>query len=88
MTTLYKNTRRIAATIMGTVILCGGTAIAMTRQAPHAVPAAAQAQAETIGRFVVTPQSVRFERHAETIGRFVVSEQRVVFVAPIAETKA
>ena len=85
MTTLYKNTRRIAATIVATVVLSVGTAVAVTMEnhpATNIAPAqSATQQGETIGRFVVTPNTLRFVAPAtESVGRFVVSRHNVVFV--------
>lgn len=68
MKTLYRNTPRIAAAILAALIVTTGSAIALTHDAQPLDPAA-----ETIGRFVVTPDQARFEAPAPTVGRFVVT---------------
>jgi hypothetical protein len=93
MTTLYKNTNRLAATIVATLVLSVGTAVAVTKDnhsAANAVPVNSATQhTETIGRFVVTPNSVKFVAPAtENVGRFVVSQNGVVFVPDQANAKA
>ena len=81
MTTLYKNTRRIAATIVATMVLSVGTAVAVTSESYHSMPVADYHAAESIGRFVVTPVEATFVSPAtENVGRFVVSQHSAVFV--------
>jgi hypothetical protein len=84
MTTLYKNTRRIAASIVATLVLSVGTAVAVTKDNHASANVAplhsATQQTETIGRFVVTPNTVKFVAPAtENVGRFEVSQNGAVF---------
>ncbi len=85
MTNLYKNTSRIASAIVATMVLSVGTAVAVTKDGhstaqPSVVTPTLQ-QADTIGRFVVTPNTVKFVAPAtENVGRFVVSQNNAVFV--------
>ena len=85
MTNLYKNTSRIASAIVATMLLSVGTAVAVTKDGAAAerlttVQPGVQ-QTETIGRFVVTPNTVKFVAPAtENVGRFVVSQHNAVFV--------
>ncbi len=93
MTTLYKNTRRTAAMIVATMVLSVGTAVAVTKDnhsvAPAVTNATSSQQAETIGRFVVTPNTVKFVAPAtENMGRFVVSQNSAVFVPEQMPAKA
>ncbi len=88
MTTLYKNTRRIAATIVATMLLSVGTAVAVTTESYQSMPVVEYHAAESIGRFVVTPSEAKFVVPAtENMGRFVVSQHGAVFV-PVPETEA
>jgi hypothetical protein len=80
MTTLYKNTRRIAATIVATMVLSAGTAVAVTSEAYQSLPVAEYHAAESVGKFVVTPNTMKLVPPAETVGRFVVSQHGAVFV--------
>ena len=84
MTNLYKNTSRIASAIVATMILSVGTAIAVTKDGgstAHFSTTPTLQQTETIGRFVVTPNSVKFVAPATAnVGRFVVSQRSAVFV--------
>ncbi len=80
MTTLYKNTRRIAAAIVATMVLSAGTAVAVTNRTNDAAPISKVPQADTVGRFVVTPSTMKFVPPAETVGRFVVSQHSAVFI--------
>ncbi len=92
MTTLYKNTRRTAAAIVASMVLSVGTAVAFTTDNYPATNSALSKsppqQAATIGRFVVTPNTVKFVAPAtENVGRFVVSKQTAVFV-PVTDSSA
>lgn len=83
MKTLYKNSRLIAATIVGTFVLSTGAAVAVAKDSANCRPclnSSAMAQVENVGRFVVTPNTVNFVAPAEVIGRFVVSQHGAVFV--------
>ncbi len=85
MTRLYKNTSRIAASIVATMVLSIGTAVALTRDSQSATNSAtaspAVPHADTIGRFVVTPTTAKFVAPAtETVGRLVVSQHSAVFI--------
>ncbi len=80
MTTLYKHTRRIAATIVATMVLSVGTAVAVTTHTNDSAPISKVPQADTVGRFVVTPSTMKFVPPAETVGRFVVGQHSAVFV--------
>lgn len=89
MKTLYNNTGRIAAAIVGVMVLSVGTAVAVTKnghQGANAVAMQSSVQEmETIGRFVVTPTKAEFEaKTTETVGRFVVSPDKVVFVPGVS----
>jgi hypothetical protein len=88
MTTLYKNTRRIAATIVATMVLSAGTAVAVTNQTNESAPVSKVPQGETVGRFVVTPTSMKFVPPVETVGRFLVSQHGAVFVPGQGQAKA
>ena len=82
MTTLYKNTRRIATTIVATMVLSVGTAVAVTSESYQSMPVAEYHAAESLGRFMVTPSEVKFVAPVtESLGRFVVSQHSVVFVS-------
>jgi len=83
MKTLYRNTPRIAAALLAAFVVTTGSAIALTRDAERA--AAAPGAAETLGRFVVTPDHARFEAPAPTIGRFVVTPNASRY-EPIVQT--
>lgn len=79
MQTLYKNTRLFAATIVGTLFFTAGAAVAVTHPTQKNFD---ERSAETLGRFVVTPESSKFvpASSKETVGRFVVSQHSAVFV--------
>jgi hypothetical protein len=88
MTTLYKNTRRIAAVIVATMVLSVGTAVAVTSHTNDAASISRVPKADTVGRFVVTPSTMKFVPPAETVGRFVVSQHSTVFVPGQGQAKA
>ena len=60
MTTLYKNTRRVAATIVATMVLSVGTAVAVTSESLQSMPVVEYHAAESIGKFIVTPSEALF----------------------------
>lgn len=80
MKTLYKNSRYIAAAIVGTMVLSASGALALTHDTPCETPTVSMTQVEDMGRFVVTPQKVTYVRPAEDLGRFIVSRHGAVFV--------
>jgi hypothetical protein len=91
MTTLYKNTSRIAAAIVASVVFSSGAAIALThdRFEPVKSVAAPTTHDDNLGRFVVTPKSMSYVPAANTtasVGRFVVSQHRAVFVPAVSST--
>jgi hypothetical protein len=81
MKTLYKNTRLIAAAIVGSLVLSAGAAVALTKdtEPKNAKPVSV----DNVGRFVVTPKGTQFVPPAESVGRFVISQHGAVFV-PVA----
>ena len=83
MKTLYKNTRLIAAVIVGSLVFSAGAAVALTKNSgeKNATPI----QIDNVGRFVVTPKGTQFVPPAESVGRFVVSQHGFVFI-PSAST--
>ena len=90
MKTLYKSSRLIAAAIVGTVVLSAGTAMAIakdTTSCRECPDHQARANVEDMGRFEVTPNSVKFVAPNAMIGRFVVTERSAVFI-PSAEKVA
>lgn len=81
MTTLYKNTRLIAAVIVGSMVFSTGAAVALTNdigQTARQIPK--NVQMDNLGRMVVTPNTVKFVAPVESLGRFVVSQNNVAFV--------
>ena len=77
MKTLYKNSRLIAAAILGTFVFSAGAAVAVSHDVSQAPTSA---QVETVGRFVVTPKSMKFVAPVEVLGRFVVTQHTATFV--------
>jgi hypothetical protein len=77
MKTLYKSSSRIAAAIVGSLVLSTSAAIALTRQAPAPAPLDDVA---SLGRFVVTAQRSQYQPPAEHLGRFIVTPQQSAFV--------
>ncbi|MBK7686741.1 MAG: hypothetical protein IPJ25_12610 [Rhodocyclaceae bacterium] len=83
MKTLYKSSRVIAAAIVGTLVLSAGAAVAITKDSTSceaALVTQTTTQAQEMGRFEVTPNTVKFVAPAEVMGRFVISQHRAVFV--------
>ena len=83
MKTLYKSSRVIAAAIVGTLVLSAGGAVAITKDSTSFEAARVNqttTQAQEMGRFEVTPNTVKFVAPAEVMGRFVISQHRAVFV--------
>ena len=83
MKTLYKSCRLIAAAIVGTLVLSAGAAVAITKDSSNFGPSTdkqVMTQAQDMGRFEVTPNTVKFVAPAEVMGRFVISQHSAVFV--------
>ena len=80
MKTLYKNSRYIAAAIVGTLVLSASGALALTKDAQCETRAVTMTQYEDMGRFVVAPQKVTHVRPAEDLGRFIVSRHSAVYI--------
>ena len=85
MKTLYKNTRLIAAAIVGSLVFSAGAAVALTKETGQ--KSAKHAPVDNVGRFVVTPKSTQFVPPAELVGRFVVSQHGASFV-PVTRISA
>lgn len=61
--TLYKRTHLVAVTIFATLLLAAGSAVGWMDESAPRIQARAT---ETLGRFVVTPNAVRFQAPKET----------------------
>lgn len=84
MKTLYKNSRLIAAAIVGTMVFSAGTAVALTKETSIKSKQVQTLQGpQDLGRFVITPTRATYLRPAEELGRFVVSQNGTTFV-PVA----
>lgn len=68
MKTLYKNSSRIAAAIVGSMVFCSGVALALTTEF-HEAPGT---EIHTVGRITVTPDGAEFSPTA-TLGRFEIT---------------
>lgn len=61
MTTLYKNTRLIAAVIVAGLVFSTGAAVALTHDAGQPTrPVQQSVQVDDLGRMVVTPHGVKY----------------------------
>ena len=83
MKTLYKNSRLIAAAIVGTFVFSAGAALALSHDGDVVSQAPTPAQVENVGRFVVTPNTVKFVAPVKVIGRFVVTQHAATFVPAV-----
>ena len=90
MKTLYKSSRLIAAAIVGSLVLSGGAAVALTNDADHRSGAVDSTHYEDLGRFEVTPtkqthvdSSASLARSATDLGRIVVTQRTAVFVPAV-----
>ena len=80
MKTLYKNTPRIAAAIVATLVVSTGAALAVTRDVTPALPVV---EAAYVGRFVITPTSMKHVAPVQVVGRFVISQHSAAFMPAV-----
>ena len=81
MKTLYKNSRSIAAAIVGTLVFSTGAALAITGEDSGSQGTAlAATRVADMGRFVVTPKTANYVHPAEEVGRFVVNQHSAVYI--------
>lgn len=78
MTTLYKNTSRLAASILTGLVLSTTVALALTHRDP--VPMAPAHEVTDLGRFVVTPTALSYAAAPQDLGRILVTPQRMAIV--------
>lgn len=85
MKTLYKNSRLIAAAIVGTLTFSAGTAVAIAKDnaTTPVRSSAANTQVDELGRFVVTSRGATYVRPAQGLGRFVVSQNGTIFLPSV-----
>lgn len=84
MKTLYKNTSRIAVSLIAGLVLSTGAALALTHKgyvaksmSPASPTSPVTAEITDMGRFVVTPTTLRHAAAPDHLGRLVVTPQRM-----------